>query len=99
MVADFTHPTFAELVGEPFRLLLDDGTALELELVSVTPAPTHPGEARERAPFSIVFRGPPEPVLPQRIYAFENESLGAFELFVVPIGPDESGMQYEAVFA
>ena len=98
MLEDFTPATFSELVGEPFRLLLDDGSALELELVSVTPAPTHPGGARTREPFSIVFRGPMEPVLPQRIYQFENERLGALELFVVPIGPDESGMQYEAVF-
>jgi len=98
VIEDFTPSTFSELVGEPFRLLLDDGSALDLELVSVTPAPTHPRETRERAPFSIVFRGPTEPVLPQRTYQLENDSLGAFELFIVPIGPDESGMQYEAVF-
>jgi hypothetical protein len=98
MVEDFTPSTFTELVGEPFRLLLDDGSALDLELVSVPPAPTHPGDAHRRTPFSIVFRGPQEPVLPQRIYRLENESLGPFELFIVPIGPGESGMQYEAVF-
>ena len=98
MVEDFTVSTFSELVGSPFSLRLDDGSALELELVDATPAPSHPGEARERAPFSIVFRGPTEPVLPQRIYPLENETLGAFELFIVPVGPDESGMQYEAVF-
>jgi hypothetical protein len=98
VIEDFTPSTFTELVGEPFRLLLDDGSALDLELVSVTPAPAHPGEARARAPFSIVFCGPPDPVVPQRIYRLENESLGPVELFVVPIGPDDSGMQYEAVF-
>jgi hypothetical protein len=52
-----------------------------------------------RLPFSIVFLGPLEPVLPQRIYRFEHEALGTFELFIVPIGPDESGMRYEAVFS
>ena len=98
MLEDFTPATFSELVGEPFRLVLDDGSGLDLELVSVTPTPTRPGEARRRAPFSVLFRGPAEPVLPQQIYRFESESLGAFELFVVPVGPDESGMQYEAVF-
>ena len=98
MVEDFTVSTFSELVGAPFRLHLEDSSALDLELVSVTPALIHPGEARERAPFSVVFRGPTEPVLPQRIYRFESETLGSFELFVVPIGPDDNGMQYEAVF-
>lgn len=98
MVENFTHTTFSELTGELFRLLLDDGSTLDLELVSVTPAPTRPSGAARREPFSIVFRGPQEPLLPQRIYPFESESLGTFELFIVPIGPDESGMQYEAVF-
>jgi hypothetical protein len=98
MVEDFTISTFSELVGAPFRLYPDDGSALDLELVSVTPTPAHPGDAHRRTPFSVVFRGPQEPVLPQRIYRLEHENLGTFELFIVPIGPDESGMQYEAVF-
>jgi hypothetical protein len=32
--------------------------------------------------------------LPQRIFRLEHAELGAFELFLVPIGPGE----YEAVF-
>jgi hypothetical protein len=73
-----------------------------MHLVSADAATLRSGERATtpsgREPFSIVFRGPLEPVLPQRIYRFEHEALGAFELFIVPIGTDESGMQYEAVF-
>jgi len=99
MLEDFTVVTFEERLGETFRIGLDDGSALDVELVSATVAPTRPNEApRVRAPFSIVLRGPLEPILPQRIYHFEHEALGSFDLFIVPIGPDESGMQYEAVF-
>jgi uncharacterized protein DUF6916 len=29
---------------------------------------------------------------------FQLEADGAFELFLVPLGPDEAGMRYEAVF-
>jgi len=39
------------------------------------------------------------PLLPQRIYPMEHAHLGVFELFLVPIGPDQHGMGYEAVFA
>ena len=99
MIEDFDTSTFSGRGGEAFRVLRDDGSTLELEFVSVTPGPVPPDDARgERTPFSIVFRGPLEPVLPQRIYRFEHDELGSFELFIVPIGPDESGMQYEAVF-
>jgi hypothetical protein len=58
-----------------------------------------PGDApRARTPFSILFRGPLEPVLPQATYPLENDAVGTFELFIVPVGPDEGEMQYEAVF-
>jgi hypothetical protein len=36
--------------------------------------------------------------VPQGIYKLENEKLGALEIFLVPIGPDEKGMRYEAIF-
>ena len=39
-----------------------------------------------------------DPVLPQRIYRFENYAMGALELFAVPIGPDKQGMQYQVIF-
>jgi hypothetical protein len=94
MVEDFTLATFKDRLGETFRV--DDG-ALELELIEATPGiPARPDAPR--TPFSIVFRGPPEPVLPQQIYRFEHADLDAFDIFIVPIGPDESGMQYQAVF-
>jgi len=37
--------------------------------------------------------------LPQRMYNFDLGQLGSFDIFIVPIGPDSSGMRYEAVFA
>jgi hypothetical protein len=99
MIEDFDASTFSERGGEAFRLLRDDGPTLDLELASVTPGLAPPDDAgRGRTPFSIVFRGPLEPVLPQRTYVFEHDELGSFELFIVPIGPDGAGMQYEAVF-
>jgi hypothetical protein len=28
----------------------------------------------------------------------EHEEIGAFDIFLVPIGPDEEGLCYEAIF-
>jgi hypothetical protein len=101
MLEDFTVATFSGRIGQAFRVHAEAAT-LEMELRSATEAHRRDGEAPARqgarTPFSLVFRGPLEPVLPQRIYRFETGGLGEFELFIVPIGPDESGMQYEAVF-
>lgn len=95
MLERLTIETFAGRLGEAFTLVADE-QRLPTELVEAT---VH-GEATEtgRAPFSIVFRGPADPVLPQRIYHFEHAELGDLELFVVPIGRDAEGVLYEAVF-
>lgn len=79
--------------------------SFEVEVAEVTEyAGTTPGAFR--SPFSVVFHGPPGPVLPQGIYRFEHERLGVMDLFIVPVGPDTgagpgqapAAMRYEAVF-
>jgi hypothetical protein len=97
MLESFTLETFLAHSGEPFRLRLDSSETMELELVEATEVRPSGGPAA-RSQFSIVFRGPSEPVLAQRIYAFEHDELGAFEIFIVPIGRDEAGTSYEAAF-
>jgi hypothetical protein len=93
----FTLETFAPHLGEVFRVLVGEGSELAMELVSVEPY--QEGRKGRRTAFSLVFLGPNEPLLPQRIYRFRHEELGAFELFIVPIARDEAAVRYEAVFA
>ena len=81
-----TAADFAPHRHERFALSPGGGPQLELELVEVT----GPGDR----PFSLVFRGPGEPLLAQRIYRVEHPALGALDLFLVPIGPG----RYEAIF-
>jgi hypothetical protein len=63
----------------------------------VTELGADPQDAPRRA-FSIILRASKEIVLPQRIYRVEHAALGALDLFLVPLGPDQEGMRYEAVF-
>jgi hypothetical protein len=48
--------------------------------------------------FSLIFRGPVEPRLPQQTYVVEHEKIGAFNLFLTAIAADADGVSYEAVF-
>lgn len=89
--------TFAGRVGERFRVQIEGAEQMVLELVEAKEV-GRPHRPEARTPFSLVFRGPTEPVLPQRIYAFEHEELGRLEIFIVPIGRDERGTSYEATF-
>jgi hypothetical protein len=102
MLDRLTVDDFKPAVGQTFALDADDAGKLDLELVA---ARTHPpdgpaqDESGTRSPFNLLFRGPVDPVLPQRIYRLEHDSVGPLEVFIVPTGRDESGTSYEAVFA
>jgi hypothetical protein len=100
MLESFTVQTFTGHVGSTFRIYPDASNPLDVELISATGLGERPERESvgRREPFSIVFRGPGDVLLPQRIYRTEHDRIGSFELFLVPIGPDEKGLRYEAIF-
>lgn len=85
--------TFSACLGDSFQLFAEDET-FSAELVEARPL----GELPDR-PFSLLFRVADGATLPQRIYPLEHDGLGRFELFLVPIGSDDVGMRYEAIFS
>jgi hypothetical protein len=92
---DLTPASFEEILNTRFQLQTG-GNTLDLELFQVARLEEHGGPRKQ--PFSVLFRGPQNVVLPQAIYRVEHERLGPMEIFLVPIGPDGQGMRYEAVF-
>ncbi len=97
MIKDLTRDQFAEHLNQTFQAALDDGT-MDLELIEADAIKSDSPDHVERQPFALLFRGPMEPVLEQQVYALEHVGMGTMELFLVPIGPDDDGMRYEAVF-
>jgi hypothetical protein len=91
-----TVETFAPAIGDAFAVHGATPEALRLELVEARPQGS--AAAGARAPFSLLFRGPAEPLLPQRTYRLEHPGLGLLEIFLVPVGRDATGTDYEAVF-
>jgi hypothetical protein len=86
-------------VGDEFELELGGDRTLTLELVSSDPLSSDTVERATRAPFSLIFRSSGERRhARQQIYTVRHAELGAMAIFLVPIGPDERGMRYEAVF-
>jgi hypothetical protein len=97
-----TYDHFAQRAGERFDVALTHRPLASLELVEATEGELPGGQGpdgQERKQFSVVFRGELAPVLPQGTYHFSHAAVGAFDLFIVPIGPDSEGMRYEAAFA
>ena len=48
--------------------------------------------------FSVYFKGPTRPFLPQKLYTLQHDQMGEFEIFLVPLSQNDQGFRYEAVF-
>jgi hypothetical protein len=96
MLATLTLDTFATRIGERFQISAGEGHAIAANLIEA--APLGASARGGRQPFSLVFLGPLSPVWAQRIYRVEHDALGSGDLFLVPIGPRDGGMQYQAIF-
>ncbi len=99
VLESLTVASFAGRVGERFRIGGEgDEPPFDAELIEVTSTGQAPAGGG-RAPFSLVFRSDPDhQALSQRIFRVDHAELGALDIFLVPIGPDASGMRYQAVF-
>ncbi len=88
-LAEISCATFVELLHSRFRIQGSGPAPIELELQEATP--------HQAGSFSLIFAGPLTQFLPQRTYRFEHDKPLSFDLFIVPIGQDQHGFQYEAI--
>jgi len=102
MLETLTRDSFEPLIGQKFRLSLDDARTFDFELVDVEALPVarrHRSDAKpKREPFSLFFTA--EPLLPQAMYLLQHDAFGKepLKIFIVPIGKKGSGYEYEAIF-
>ena len=75
-------------------LLTETTEPIELELIEATERQVTP----QQEIFSLIFLGPKDLLLPQRMYQLAHERLGSVTLFLVPIAQSEEGFRYEAAF-
>src|SRR5258705_11907722 len=94
MEADLSHKAFTQYTNTKFQIKIDEQRAVEVELTEVYDLKLFPQQEQ----FAITFRGPLNMFLGQGLRPFTHEQMGQFELFLVPIGKDEQGYNYEAVF-
>lgn len=97
MSTNLTEQEFAKHLGTSFQLVLD-GQMNPLKLTEVKGYLPKGNEHGGMERFSILFEGPGSLRLPQSIYRLQHDSMGEFEIFLVPISGDDKGFRYEAVF-
>lgn len=90
-----TCAQFAACLDQDFEIVFPDGKLI-LKLSEARALGPRPESVRE--PFALTFVGPADLRLPQRIYKMRNPRLGEMEIFLVPIGADQTSSTFEAVF-
>jgi len=95
MTARLEHEDFAKHLNTTFRIRIDESQTVESQLAEVSELLLSPRQER----FSLVFRTSNDAFfLDQGQRSLEHEHMGEISLFLVPIGRDEDGTYYEAVF-
>lgn len=99
MSQDLTHEAFSACIGDSFRLVPPEGAGapFDLELITIREL-VAADVSRRQKPFAIEFRGPGEKQLSQGMWRLEHPTLGANDIFLVCVGPDDVGLCYEAIF-
>jgi hypothetical protein len=87
-------PIYAEQLHSHFRHVTEDAQTIELELVNVILKDSPPGHEQ----FSLTFRGPKHMSPAQKTYRLEHDRFEASDIFLVPVGQDQDGIYFEAVF-
>ena len=90
------YADFSPLIDTAFALhgAAADAPRIDIVLFSATENTRSP----DLEQFSLLFRGPAETPVPQATYTMSHPELGEFPLFLVPVGRDARGMNYEALF-
>ena len=94
MSEELHHKDFAGCVNDKFRVVGEYTAPVSLELIQVSEEKI----TQKQHIFSVLFRGPADRFIPQRTYKLKHHRLGEVEIFLVPVGQDKEGFQYQAVF-
>jgi hypothetical protein len=84
---------FVALLGDAFTTSIQ-GRTVSLQLAQVDDGPASPGTEQ----FTLVFRGPYDPVLEDDAYAVSHATAGSTVIFLTLTGHDAKNIYYEAPF-
>src|SRR5687767_11617703 len=98
MAADLTAAEFSKHINTPFVVALGPDAQVDLDLIEVKNYAGNPGDQDGMERFSLFFKGPTQPILPQRLYSLDHDVMGVIDIFLVALAPQADGARYEAVF-
>lgn len=102
MTSQLEKTAFSNFLNDRFQVQITDTESFAFTLVEVESLKEN-GSGRKSVqvrpePFSLIFMGPSQPIFKQRIYNLTHPRLGSMDIFLVPVGETEAGIEYQAVF-
>lgn len=94
MLTEFRLATFDGCVNSEFNIIENEIPVCALRLMEISERTRTP----QQEIFSLMFHGPAEPFVPQGMRRLRHDKLGELELFLVPVGKEKDGFEYQAVF-
>ena len=88
---------FAGAANQQFEISMGE-TAMTVTLIEVKPLPVSAFPGMMREPFSLLFKSASPIILPQRTYRVKNATIGALDMFLVPVAREGAAVVYQAVF-
>jgi len=92
-----TFEGFAPFLNQTFSVGVGAST-VEMTLVQATKGKPQHYEGLRKEPFSLIFKCASPVILPQKMYAFQKPGFGSMDIFIVPVGRENDGVVYQAVF-
>jgi hypothetical protein len=93
-----TRESFSRHLNTKFSFSLKGLQGVSVKLIEVNDLTPKTMATSGKECFAVVFIGPRNAPLRQETYAVTHESLGKFDMLVVPIASHPEGVYYEAIF-
>jgi hypothetical protein len=94
MPKNLKQATFAKQVNTEFQVHDSAAKSFKLKLAQVVKI----SKTAQQEAFSLLFQGPATHYIAQGIHKLNHAQLGEIDIFLVPVGKNQDGFEYEAIF-
>jgi hypothetical protein len=94
MTAELSHEALSKNLNSKFTVCLDDDQSFDVELIELSERKLSSMQER----YSFILLGPNDKYLGQGMRHLRHPVMGELDLFLVPVGQNEKGTEYEVVF-
>jgi len=98
-LASITVEAWEAWIDQSFGVGAEEGSGAFMTIKLIEAQPRHGHGFGGRVPYSLLFRGSATSPLTQSTWWLSHPGLGTMPVFLVPVGANSDGFDYEAIFS